>query len=275
MRHWPGSLLGILSRASTWLRYHQEMHIFSSSIVSQASLIPTLSNWDSLPVSSYAVTVVNTLISFGLLLLYMPSYRIWDWNPPFRAPKTIISVYFLSNFFLVVMPFFPPASRTYEKLPYWVRYVYSFIFAYEGLRTLIHFFTFLSRTLSVASLWYSLASYIGIYGVPGSLKGKDIIFSESGLLMGKMVFLDTYSAEYLGLCYQTLLLKYRHRYALLNTSFKTRHLKSSSCSYIVRRVRIIAFSAVKWKDCSSNPSTSDYLVLYASTKPPRDCSLQK
>ena len=29
----------------------------------------------------------------------MPSYRIWDWNPPFRAPKTIIIVYFLSNFF--------------------------------------------------------------------------------------------------------------------------------------------------------------------------------
>ena len=70
--------------------------------------------------TSYAVTVVYTLVSFGLLLLYMPSYRIWDWNPPFRAPKTIISVYFLSNLFLVVVPFFPPASRTYEKLPYWV-----------------------------------------------------------------------------------------------------------------------------------------------------------
>jgi hypothetical protein len=71
-------------------------------------------------VTSYALTVNYTLVSFGLLLLYMPSYRIWDWNPPFRAPKTIISVYFLSNLFLVVVPFFPPASRTYEKLPYWV-----------------------------------------------------------------------------------------------------------------------------------------------------------
>jgi hypothetical protein len=128
MRHWPGSLLNISSRASTCLRYHQEMHIFSSSIVSQTSLVPTLLiNWDALPVVSYAMTVVNTLISFGLLLLYMPSYRIWDWNPPFRAPKTIISVYFLSNLFLVVVPFFPPASRTYEKLPYWVCFflVYS------------------------------------------------------------------------------------------------------------------------------------------------------
>ena len=78
--------------------------------------------------ASYATTVVNTLVSFGLLLLYMPSYRIWDWNPPFRAPKTIISVYFLSNLFLVVVPFFPPASRTYEKLPYWVCQFLSFAY---------------------------------------------------------------------------------------------------------------------------------------------------
>jgi hypothetical protein len=73
------------------------------------------------------MTVVNTLISFGLLLLYIPSYRIWDWNPPFRAPKTIISVYFLSNLFLVVVPFFPPTSRTYEKLPYWVCFFFFFL----------------------------------------------------------------------------------------------------------------------------------------------------
>ena len=73
------------------------------------------------------MTVVNTLISFGLLLLYLPSYRVWDWNPPFRAPKIIIWVYFLSNLFLVVVPFFPTASRTYEKLPYWVCYYYFFL----------------------------------------------------------------------------------------------------------------------------------------------------
>ena len=74
------------------------------------------------PVSSYSLSLVNTLVSFGLLLLYTPSYRIWDWNPPFRAPRVIISLFFLSNLFLVVVPFFPPVSgtRTYEKLPYWV-----------------------------------------------------------------------------------------------------------------------------------------------------------
>jgi len=83
--------------------------------------------------ASYAVTVVNTLVSFGLLLLYLPSYRIWDWDPPFRAPKIIISIYFLSNLFLVVVPFFPPATRTYEKLPYWSHSIGSFIVTFLGI----------------------------------------------------------------------------------------------------------------------------------------------
>ena len=143
---------------------------------------------------SYATTVVNALVSFGLLLLYLPSYRIWDWNPPFRAPKTIISVYFLSNLFLVVVPFFPTTSRTYEKLPYWVCYSFFFFFGYV---VVIHYhFTFLSRTPSAASSSHSLVSHTGIYGVLGFQNGEDIDFSESGL-MRKMVYLDTYSAEYL------------------------------------------------------------------------------
>ena len=195
MRHWPGSLVSILSRASSCLQYHQEMHIFSLSIVSQTSLIPKLLNWCLLPVSSYATTVVNTLISFGLLLLYMPSYRIWDWNPPFRAPKIIISAYFLSNLFLVVVPFFPPTSRTYERLPYWVCYL-IFILVYVVPRH--DSFAFPSRTQWAASSSLSLASHTGIYGVLGFQRGKDIVFSESGL-MTKTVSLDTYSAEYLSL----------------------------------------------------------------------------
>jgi len=80
------------------------------------------------PVSSYSLALVNTLVSFGLLLLYMPSYRIWNWNPPFRAPKVIIYMFFLSNLFLVAVPFLPPApgTKTYEKLPYWVCYSYFY-----------------------------------------------------------------------------------------------------------------------------------------------------
>ena len=77
--------------------------------------------------TSYGRIVIYALVSFGLLLLYLPSYRIWDWNPPFRAPKFIISVYFLSNVFLLVAPFFPPASRTYENLPYWVCIYFAFV----------------------------------------------------------------------------------------------------------------------------------------------------
>ena len=153
-------------------------------------------------VASYARNVVYTLVSFGLLLLYTPSYRIWDWSPPFRTPKFIIYVYFLSNLLLVVVPFFPPASRTYEKLPYWVcccLYFYIFCLFRHWI-----IFTFLSRTQSAASLSPSLVSHIGIYGVLGFQKEKGIFFSVNGLV-GKMVSLDMYSAEYLGLWYHTLL----------------------------------------------------------------------
>ena len=105
------------------------------------------------------MTVINALISFGLLLLYMPSYRIWDWNPPFRASKTIIFVYFLSNLFLVIVPFFPPASRTYEKLPYWVCY---FSFFLCTLQTLISCFTVAFNGKRHRHIpWYHILVYMG------------------------------------------------------------------------------------------------------------------
>jgi len=71
--------------------------------------------------SSYSLSLINTLVSFGLLLLYSPWYRTWKWDPPFQAPKVIIVLFFLSNLFLVTVPFFPPVSgsRTYDNLPYW------------------------------------------------------------------------------------------------------------------------------------------------------------
>ena len=118
-------------------------------------------------VVSYAMTVVNALISFGLLLLYLPPYRIWDWNPPFRAPKTVISVYFLSNLFLVVVPFFPPASRTYEKLPYWVCYSFFFFFWGGGwLRSSTDSFSRVSQVAFNRQRhrhipWYHILVYLG------------------------------------------------------------------------------------------------------------------
>ncbi|KAF7343865.1 High affinity methionine permease [Mycena sanguinolenta] len=47
-----------------------------------------------LSVSSYALTLINTLVSFGLLLLHTPAYRPWAWDPPFRAPRAVAHVLF-------------------------------------------------------------------------------------------------------------------------------------------------------------------------------------
>ena len=72
--------------------------------------------------ASYSLTIVNMLVSVGLLLLHTQSYRGWGWNPPFQAPRLVILLYVLSNIFLVVVPFVPPVpgSRIYDHLPYWV-----------------------------------------------------------------------------------------------------------------------------------------------------------
>ncbi|KAF8970051.1 APC amino acid permease [Flammula alnicola] len=85
--------------------------------------------------SSYSLSLVNTAVSLGLLLLYTRSYRVWDWNPPFHAPKAIVLLFFLSNVFLVLVPFFPPipGSRTYEKLPYWSHPVGGFAVSLIGV----------------------------------------------------------------------------------------------------------------------------------------------
>lgn len=74
-------------------------------------------------VSSYSLTLINTLVSTGLLLLHTPAYKIWGWNPPFRAPKPVVVLFFLSNVFLALTPLIPPApnSRPFENIPYYVR----------------------------------------------------------------------------------------------------------------------------------------------------------
>ncbi|PPQ94410.1 hypothetical protein CVT25_002498 [Psilocybe cyanescens] len=71
--------------------------------------------------SSYSLSLINMLVSFGLLLLYSQPYLVWGWNPPFRAPKPLVILFFVSNLFLVTIPFFPPipGSKTYSQLPYW------------------------------------------------------------------------------------------------------------------------------------------------------------
>ncbi|EDR06686.1 APC amino acid permease [Laccaria bicolor S238N-H82] len=85
--------------------------------------------------SSYSASLVNALVAFGLLLLYTNSYRSWDWNPPFRAPKLLVMVFFISNIFLIAVPFIPPTSgsKTYETLPYWSHSVGAFSVSLVGI----------------------------------------------------------------------------------------------------------------------------------------------
>lgn len=126
--------------------------------------------------SSYSLTLVNAAVSFGLLLLYTRYYRTWDWNPPFRAPKAIVILFFLSNLFLVVVPFFPPisGSGTYRKLPYWVSRRPNFPYcAFYPVITYSH--------IRLAVLPFPFLVYcIGMCGVCGSQSRKDISSSASG-----------------------------------------------------------------------------------------------
>lgn len=72
---------------------------------------------------SYPLAIINALISGGLLLLYTPVLRHWNWAPPFRATIPVVLFFFLSNVFLVIAPLVPPppGSSVYKSLPYWVR----------------------------------------------------------------------------------------------------------------------------------------------------------
>ncbi|KAK0451030.1 APC amino acid permease [Armillaria borealis] len=85
--------------------------------------------------SSYCLAIINALVSVGLLLLYTSTYKAWNWDPPFRAPKIVIVLFFLSNVFLVLVPLIPPApgSRTYEHLPYWSHAVVAFAVSLIGV----------------------------------------------------------------------------------------------------------------------------------------------
>ena len=127
--------------------------------------------------SSYSLSLVNAAVSFGLLLLYTRCYRTWDWDPPFRAPKAIVILFFLSNLFLVVVPFFPPisGSRTYRKLPYWVSRCANPPLLYASLHD-INFSHILLAVLPFLFLVYC----IGMCGVCGSQSRKDISWNANG-----------------------------------------------------------------------------------------------
>ena len=128
--------------------------------------------------SSYSLSLVNVAVSFGLLLLYTRCYLTWNWDPPFRAPKAIVILFFLSNLFLVLVPFFPPisGSRTYRKLPYWVSRC-------ANLPCFMRHYTAINFShIRLAVLPFPFLVYcIGMCGVCGSQSWRDISWNASGL----------------------------------------------------------------------------------------------
>lgn len=83
-------------------------------------MIASLSYWEIVP--SYTLALINTAVTIGLLTLYMPAYQVWNWSPPFHAPRWAVVFYLFANLFLVSVPFVPPSPGTklYVHLPYWV-----------------------------------------------------------------------------------------------------------------------------------------------------------
>ncbi|KAG2118394.1 APC amino acid permease [Suillus clintonianus] len=91
--------------------------------------------------ASYPLTMFNILISGGLLLLYTPAFKSYHWRPPFRAWKSIVVFFFLSNVFLAIVPMIPPSpgSDVYEHLPYWSHIAMALSI---GLLGIIYWFVF-------------------------------------------------------------------------------------------------------------------------------------
>ncbi|KAF8518435.1 high affinity methionine permease [Hysterangium stoloniferum] len=71
---------------------------------------------------SYPYGCINTAISGGLLWLYLSPFGKSHWNPPYRAGVPAVTLFLLSNVFLLVAPLIPPNPnfRLYEFLPYWI-----------------------------------------------------------------------------------------------------------------------------------------------------------
>ncbi|KAG1871580.1 APC amino acid permease [Suillus subluteus] len=85
--------------------------------------------------SSYPITMFNMLISGGLLLLYTPAFKSYEWCPPFRAWKSVVIFFLLSNVFLAIVPIIPPSpgSDVYEHLPYWSHVVLAVLIGILGI----------------------------------------------------------------------------------------------------------------------------------------------
>ncbi|TPX22451.1 hypothetical protein DIZ76_014323 [Coccidioides immitis] len=70
----------------------------------------------------YPLSIVNVLVSGGLLHIYFCPERYPTWSPGIRATLPVTFFFFFSNVYLAVAPFLPPPRRVgnvYERLPYY------------------------------------------------------------------------------------------------------------------------------------------------------------
>ncbi|KAJ8586142.1 hypothetical protein M405DRAFT_823855 [Rhizopogon salebrosus TDB-379] len=97
--------------------------------------------------ASYPLAMFNLLISGGLLLLYTPAFKSYDWRPPFRAWKPVVAFFFLSNVFLAIVPMIPPSPGfdVYEHLPYWSHVVLALSIGLVGIVYWFVFFDWIPR----------------------------------------------------------------------------------------------------------------------------------
>lgn len=116
------SLGNILSVLFTQSRVIQEL---GREGILPASVVFASSKPFGAPLAGLGVlyaTLINTLVSLGVLLLHTRAYAPWGWAPPFRAPRPVVALFFASNIFLAVLPLVPPArgERTFERIPYYM-----------------------------------------------------------------------------------------------------------------------------------------------------------
>lgn len=82
---------------------------------------------------SYPLAIINVFVAGALIHLYRNRHS-WNWNPPLKATLPV-TIFFLSNIYLVVAPFVPPeegSQNIYESLPYWIHCVVGFGVIFAG-----------------------------------------------------------------------------------------------------------------------------------------------
>ncbi|EEP77623.1 conserved hypothetical protein [Uncinocarpus reesii 1704] len=70
----------------------------------------------------YPLSIVNALVSAGLIHIYLRPARYPTWSPAIRATLPVVAFFFISNVYLAVAPFVPPpkVDNVYEHLPYYI-----------------------------------------------------------------------------------------------------------------------------------------------------------